>query len=766
MENLAATANISPAHIASGVGLAGRREICGLLALLEISGAAEMLKGFATETQSKLMKTQASDRDRLSQISEALLKSTRSTDALGLQLWSELSQGLGLPDRIPLSMRSIQIAAAALGVRSAEILKPSVLAARAAAANEHPGTATRFAGKFASVLPVGLRNFRDEEVSFQDIVACELKALMDGLSRADLTEGVDPDVAVAIQKGQTAISTAAVAAGGWAAFASAVGSAGFAPFIAAAQLSAVIPFVSGPALVSFLAVMTNPVTVVAGTAALGYWAIKGQGASAKATAAARVALLLAVRGLQDPGAGMAALARVLRRGHRLTEAELKPLSRTTRDGLILRGRRIEGRLSGELPSPASSAPGAWGFPIPPEVLSGRADISLVAGLSAGDMLYHAAAIDPAVLRAVDFSRILDIDSPLDLVTHVASFASEGARIAVRGYVAEQLVKASLVDQGHFVDLATNSTTPGYDLLVDGNPVQVKCGVSLSLLHEHFAKYPEIPVIANADLVGMAAVSGEPWAHLVSSVEGFELDHVQSILDRSLGAAEALGESVVPVYAMIVGGARAARKAWAREIPVEDLPAWLILDLAIRGGLSSVGHIGGAFVGLLVIGPAGAFVLGPVVAIAALFGTSHLHGLLDRAIRNPWHASVMEAAERLRCALVKAGERRLEMLLERQVRLRESSKNMPGDLNDWLDRRMADDVVHAWEIVEGYGPASTLRDAMEHLIHASAIGMADPEVLAARRQLTALIEAKPSTMSSLRDVGEKLFSFAQTIPKRY
>ncbi|MDZ4392051.1 hypothetical protein [Cypionkella sp.] len=765
MENLTASANISPANIAAGIGLADRREICGLLALLEVSGATEILKGLAVATQSKLMKTQAPEIDRLAQISSALLNTARSTDALRLQLWFEVSQNLGLPDRIPLSLRGIKSAAAALGVRAAELLKPSVLAARVTAAGEDTSTTIKFGRKLLRVLPKGLRSSRDENISFQDVVAAELKALMDKLSQADLSGTVDPEVAAAIQKGRTAISTVAVAAGGWAAFASAVGSAGFAPFIAAAQLSAVIPFVSGPALVSFLAVMTNPVTVVASTAALGYWAIKGQSVSARETAAARVAILLAVRGLQDQDTGIAALASVLRRGHRLTEAELSHMSRNARDGLILRGRQIERRLSGEIPSPASSAPGAWGIPIKHATLPADLDVGVVAGLTAGDLLYHAAAIDPAVLKAADFSRLLDLDSPLDLAAHVESFAAAGAQIAVRGYTAEQLVMSSLVEQGHMVELAASSTMPGYDLLVDGNPVQVKCGASLSLLHEHFSKYPDIPVIADADLARMAETSGEPWAQLVSSVDGFDLDHVQSILERSLSAAEALSEGVVPVYAVIVGGARAASKAWAGEIPIEDLPAWLVLDLAIRGGLSSVGQIGGAFAGLLMIGPAGALVLGPVVGIAALLGTSQLHGLLDRAIRNPWHASVMEAAGRLRHALVNAGERRLDMMLERQFRLKDSSQNMPRELISWLDRRMADDVIHVWEILDGYGPVSTLRDAIQLLIHASAIGMADPDVLAARRQLKSLIEAKPSTVASLQQVGEKITTLAQSIPRR-
>lgn len=765
MDKLTLSATIAPANIAAGIGLADRSEICGLLALLALSGTSEIVKGLVTAAHEKLTKAEVDDVDRLARISTEFLNGPRSTDALRTQLWLELAQALGLPDRLPLSTRNIRSAAAAMAVRAAEILKPSVMAARHAAAEAESRTTSRLGRKMLQALPK-LRTGPSGEISFPDIVAEELMALMQGLREADLSGAVDSDVAAAIRKGQAAVSTAALSGGSWIAFATAVGSAGFAPYILAAQLSALIPFVSGPALVSFLAVLSNPVTVVAGTAALGYWAVKGRRVSAREIAAARIAVLLAVRGLQDQDGGLDALVTVFRGSHRLSELDLSYLSRRARDGLIDRARRVELRLGGGMPPAQSAAPGPWGRPIAektgPAVFE---DAALVGALTAGDMLYHVAAIDPAVLMAADFSRTLDLDSPLDLATHVASFASMGAQVAVRGYTAEQLVMGRLIEDGHVVELAANSTMPGYDLLVDGNPVQVKCGKSLSLLREHFSKYPDTPVIADADLAAMAAASGEPWAHLVTSVEGFDLDYVTSILDRSLDAADALGESMVPVYAMAVGTARTATKAWKGEIPVEDLPAWLIFDLTIRGGLSSVGQVGGSFVGLLAIGPAGALVLGPALGVAALFGTRHLHDLLDQVIRSPWHAAVMDAAERMRRALLKACDRQLDMVVERRARLRQSGQTVPDDLMTWLDRRMADDVIYVWETLDGYEEVSTLRGAMELMIHASVIGMADPEVLSARKHLASLIETKPSTAGSLRQVGGRLASLAQTKLRR-
>lgn len=81
-----------------------------------------------------------------------------------------------------------------------------------------------------------------------------------------------------------------------------------------------------------------------------------------------------------------------------------------------------------------------------------------AGLTAADMLHHAASIDPSVVEAADFSRTADIDDPLELAAHFADFAARGSEIALRGYAAEQLVLARLIEDGHDAVIAPTSTT--------------------------------------------------------------------------------------------------------------------------------------------------------------------------------------------------------------------------------------------------------------------------------------------------------------------
>ena len=743
----------SPRDIAAGVGNASRQEICGLLAMLDAARLTKIAGAIGEAARRKLFSDDEPAADRVTVFANELMDAQVSTDALRARLWLNVKQGLGLPGLYLLSARGLEEEAAAIAVRASEILAPAMTSAQQQKADANFSVMVRTGRKLLRS-PKGAHRQVRAAVTFPDVVAHELMAMMDGLAEAESRGDLDPEVAAAIRKGQHAISVSVLAGGGWAAMATAVGSTGFAPYIAAAHLSAMIPLVTGPTLTSLLFVAINPVTVVAGSAALGYWAISGRASAAREVAAARVAILLAVRG-QGAEQGTATLLHAFRELHRMSDQDLNHLDAKQRKAIRLQAGTIVKSLSGNIPPAASAAPGLWGARIVVDHATDRQDTALVAGLTAGDMLYHAAAVDPAVLAAADFSRVTEFDTPIDIAVHVAALASPGARIALRGYSAEQLVMAQLIEDGHDVMLADGAATPGYDLIVDGIPVQVKCGTSISLLHDHFAKYPDIPVIADNGLAAQAQDLGEPWAPMVTTTSGFDLDHVQSLVDQSLQAAAELAEVPVPIYAMLIGGARAAHKAWTGQIPIEDLPAWLVIDLTIRGGLAGAGQAGGAILGLMVLGPAGALLLGPVAGVAALLSTGRAHDLLDRGIRSEWRAEVLETARDLHKALLKAVERQVTALTLRLERLRSASDALPHQLFAWLEARMADDLIAAIETRDQLPSPSSLRAAMELLVSASATNLVDPNVLRTRYRLARCLAAKPSTTGAAKELGGKI-----------
>lgn len=427
----------SPRHIAAGLGDASRQEICGLLALLDAARLSKIAGAVGEAAWQKLVSDDKQGADRVAAFAKDLLDGPLSTDALRSRLLLGVKQGLGLPDLYPLSRRSMEEEAAAIAVRASEILAPAVANAQQERSDADLSITGR-AGRRLLRRATGVGRRARAAVTFPDVVAHEMMVMMKGLAAASDRGELDPEVAEAIRKGQQAISTAVLAGGGWAALATAIGSAGFAPYLMAAHLSSVIPFVAGPTLTSLLFVMINPVTVIAGSAALGYWAISGRASAALEVAAARVAILLAVRG-QGAVNGMATLLNAFRGLDRMPDAELRHLDGKQRKAVRMRVGTIVATLSTDIPSASDEAPGLWGARIAVEQSNDRQNTALVAGLTAGDMLYHAAAVDPSVLAAADFSRMSEFDTPLDLAIHVANFASQGARVALRGYTAEQLV---------------------------------------------------------------------------------------------------------------------------------------------------------------------------------------------------------------------------------------------------------------------------------------------------------------------------------------
>lgn len=104
------------------------------------------------------------------------------------------------------------------------------------------------------------------------------------------------------------------------------------------------------------------------------------------------------------------------------------------------------------------------------------------------------------------------------------------------------------------------------------PVQLKCGTRLENLSEHFEKYPDIPVIANADLARQALEGGAPWADLVTTVPGFDIGEIEARIAETLGHAADLADPDILEFALSIGILRGGLEVARGQIPVTDLPA--------------------------------------------------------------------------------------------------------------------------------------------------------------------------------------------------
>ena len=136
--------------------------------------------------------------------------------------------------------------------------------------------------------------------------------------------------------------------------------------------------------------------------------------------------------------------------------------------------------------------------------------------------------------------------------------ASGAINQLEGYVAEQVVAAKLVAQGHQVVFPEISNQQGWDLLVDGQEFQVKCLQDLDGLAEHFSKFVH-PVVANAELAEAIAQQAPAWADKVFFLEGYSHQLIAETTQVALDAGVNLLNPHVPVFALGVG---AAHNIWA------------------------------------------------------------------------------------------------------------------------------------------------------------------------------------------------------------
>ncbi|WP_281968663.1 hypothetical protein [Roseovarius nanhaiticus] len=727
--------------------------MCQIIALLECVDGLFLAKGAVAGVGAKLGLERDTTAKRLLAVQNDLVRSSATDAALRFRLWSRLTEALTLPSVAPLSAKSATRSASALAVRAAERLTPSIRARHRTVDRKEPqgGLAAQVGGKAKGYWSLAkAAAFAEPPLPFPDIVAEEMLALLadDKIVEAAAKES-DPEIAEALRQGQVRARNALATGATWTVLATLVTNAGFLPYILAAQLSAVIPLVGGPTLVSLLATLVNPVTVFTGIAALG-WLGMGRGSRiVRSQLAARLGVLMAAQGAQRGDSGLDGFLTDMRMLHREPIGSFDWMPATDRAAMRFEIDTLGGHLAGPLSAPAGPPPDPWSSKrMAPDV----ADAISTLGLTAGEMLWHAAAIDPNVMKAADFSRSEHLNDPMAFACSAADFLTSGSGWSLRGYTAERLVMDKLIADGHDVQLAEASNTPGLDLIVDGTAVQVKCGTSFSNLTEHFEKYPDTPVIANAALAEEAAGSDAPWTHLVTTLPGFEITMIEEQIAETLDHAVDLADPDIMQFALSIGVLRGGIEVARGRVPISDLPAWLILDGASRGLLAFTGSNAGAWFGLVAIGPAGALILGPAIGAAALLGNNAMKGAAQKHMMAEWHADLQGAAEELHAGVIAALERRIVRLEERSGTFARNAAQ--SDLDAWMARRAQDDLIGALEdrasLIASHPKAEA--DAIRLLFSAREIAPADAAVLSRVREVEQVIARKPGLKAVMIEAG--------------
>jgi hypothetical protein len=743
-----------PHLIASGLGLASREEVAGLCAILETVSLAGMAVGLGADLLKRIGAEIETAAARIQAAASEIQHSDISDDVLRHRLWHGLENGLGTGSALPLSERRLAQAATVLGVQASQVLSPNLRAADELQYRQDAGRNTyrgRIEDKMRKICNDPKSVWQSSRpLAFHEIVARQLASMLDTIDVGENQSAFDPDIAEALQKGGKQAWAGVAAGGGWVGLAAAVNGAGFAPYILAAQASAYIPFMGGPAVVSLLAVMVNPVTVMAGLVALGGFGGNRLNKTIKAQISASIVVLLAMRGLADPSAGLGRTSTAFRHLSAADQRKPKHLKMSEWTAMKSLRARVEAEIGCRMPDAPGREPENWGAA--PDISFHKTtfgETGVIVGLTAAEMLYYAMSIDPRVLAAADFWRTADLSNQIEFATYATEFAVRGADIALRGFTAEQLVLGNLLANGHHVTLPDRSSNPGFDLIVDGQAIQVKCGQGLSLLSEHFKKYPDIPVIANAELVGL--ISDQPWAEIVTALDGFELSVVEDITASSVDAGIELASVNAMATAIGAGAIRGAVAVLKGEIPASSLPAWFVVDTALRGTLVAVGGKAGAILGLVAIGPAGALILGPIMGASTLFGLDGAKAMIDGKINKAWYKEMFAASEALRVVAQRDLKLRIDLLVHRRDDVFRPSRKLPDDLSIWLNERAADDAIAASEdLMDLDAQAQTIVEAMCLDVLAARSTPASPDVLRARRRLQNTLSHKPGPLDGAKD----------------
>lgn len=461
---------VPPWSILAGLGALTRQEISLLLPHFEDTSlhnlAADKLRDVAIKLGgSEAVPAEAAFRRRLVQASEKVMASDATDRALRVRLWVHLLSTFDIDTRLPLSTRAANACSATLAHCAAGSL--SLETEEEAGSSMLREARKRLLARFSRATP----DFSEVVIAQADLVARAVaNAAQEGTLAADdqaelvrrvraQIEQLPPELRSgameqALKSGDTAIISLLASGTSLLGVGIVVKLAGFSAYIFAAQAAAIIPFIGGTTAVSMLFVLANPL-FIGPVILLGAY-LAGQrvrGAHGKRLAS-NLAVQLALRGIAF---GRGGLRQTLDDFKSLSAGDVAALPLERQSGMLAKLSAVKAAIGDPLPPTPWPPEGVLarqagnGNKSPLETLlfqkgSGNVrEALIVAGLTAGDILYNAAAIDPTVLRAADFSSSDDIPGVADFGVFsdrfetMAAEAVDGAANNLRGYLAEQIV---------------------------------------------------------------------------------------------------------------------------------------------------------------------------------------------------------------------------------------------------------------------------------------------------------------------------------------
>ena len=214
----------------------------------------------------------------------------------------------------------------------------------------------------------------------------------------------------------------------------------------------------------------------------------------------------------------------------------------------------------------------------------------------------------------------DLSAKLQTYSHNSEGLTEGALNKVKGHVAESHVFKHFEEAGINVEWPESSNQEGWDLLFNGNPVQVKLVKNANDLTEHFKENPGIPVVIPADAENIPDNAfyfdpSEGTDSLLSYLKDNPTNRI--IVDPEL-SSEAITESVDAGTDLALGKTAGfsfpfvtAAFSGYREIQLLRKGDTDITSSLKNAGLDIIGVAGGTAIGSVILPGVGTFAGGPI-----------------------------------------------------------------------------------------------------------------------------------------------------------
>jgi uncharacterized membrane protein len=295
----------------------------------------------------------------------------------------------------------------------------------------------------------------------------------------------------------------------------------------------------------------------------------------------------------------------------------------------------------------------------------------VTAISVGEFIYDYVMINPAVVQGLDFARSEDFSSLFTLSQFAGTIDTgtlTGDMAQLQGYVAEQMIAAELQAKGHDVEFPETSNNLGWDILVDGQPFQVKNLADPAGVREHLEKYPDIPVYVNEELAPY--FEGNPLVY-VSSISREEVLEATS---TTISHADDLLDFEIPWIAAGVSSIYNIKRVWTDDVSINQAVFNVVSDTTSRVVLGALGQKATIVVGTMIFGPAGGVVGAMVGTYAGVSQAGRLSAGIKRAFSKKQEAELNEAMVGL---IRKVIEQIDEKLLIKEKKLGDFIRNLLG-----------------------------------------------------------------------------------------